>query len=102
MKRGEVWIGHAGEKRRPVLVLTRSHVIGSRAFVTVAAITTTVRQLETEVRFDRLAAGVNRESVINCDGLYTVSRTSLSRYLGRVSADTMARVCAAVNYAIGC
>lgn len=102
MTRGEVWLAVAGRKRRPVLVLTRNEVLDVRALVTVAEITTTIRGLAAEVALDHEAVGLDRESVVNCDGLHTVAQTSLTRHVGALDDETMAQVCGAVSYALGC
>jgi mRNA interferase MazF len=91
-----------GRKRRPVLVLSRSEVIGVRALVTVAEVTTTIRHIAAEVEFDHKEAGLDRPSVINCDGLHTISKASLTTYAGAVGEGTMERVCSAIGYALGC
>jgi len=100
--RGEIWFAEVGRKRRPVLVLTRSEVIDVRALVTVAEITTSIRNIAAEVEFDHEEVGLDRLSVINCDGLHTITKASLMTYAGSVGEETMARVCAAVGYALGC
>ena len=102
MTRGEIWFAEVGRKRRPVLVLTRPEVIDVRALVTVAEVTTTVRNIAAEVEFDHEEAGLDRPSVINCDGLHTIAQASLTTFAGSVSEDTMEHVCAAVGYALGC
>lgn len=102
MKRGEVWLAEVGGKRRPVLVLTRSEVLDVRALVTVAEISSSRRGLAAEVALDHSAVGLDRESVINCDGLHTVAQTTLTGLVGEVDDNTLDRVCAAVSYALGC
>jgi mRNA interferase MazF len=102
MRRGEVWLAEVGRKRRPVLVLTRSAVLDVRALVTVAEISTSARGLAAEVTFDHVAAGLDQESVINCDGLHTVAQSTLSHLAGEVDDATLERVCTAMNYALGC
>ncbi len=102
MNRAEIWLAKVGRKTRPVLVLTRSEVIDVRELITVAEITTQLRGLTVEVGFDHLEAGVDRPSAINCDGLHTVTQSSLTQYVGRVNQETMTRVCRAVSFAIGC
>ncbi|MGH9132588.1 MAG: type II toxin-antitoxin system PemK/MazF family toxin [Ilumatobacteraceae bacterium] len=102
MNRGEVWIAEVGRKRRPVLVLTRDEVLDVRALVTVAEISTSARGLAAEVEIDHVAVGLERESVINCDGLHTVARPTLTARLGEVDESTMRRVCSAMSYALGC
>lgn len=102
MTRGEIWLAQVGGKTRPVLILTRSAVIDVRRFVTVAEITTTARGLAAEVPIDQDNGGIDRPSVINCDGLHTVTRSSLSTFVATVDEATMTDVCWAVSYAVGC
>ena len=102
MTRGEIWFAQLGRKRRPVLVLTRPEVIEVRALVTVAEVTTSIRGIAAEVDFDHEDAGLDQPSVINCDGLHTITKGSLTTYAGSLNEDTMERVCSAVGYAVGC
>jgi mRNA-degrading endonuclease toxin of MazEF toxin-antitoxin module len=102
MRRGELWLAEVGRKRRPVLLLTRSEVLDARDLVTVAEITTSIRGLAAEVDLDHVQVGLDRPSVINCDGLHTIARASLTGPVGRVDDATMRRVCSAVGYAHGC
>lgn len=102
MNRGDVWLAEVGRKRRPVLVLTRTEVLDVRSLVTVAEITTSTRGLAAEVAIDHHEIDIERDSVINCDGLHTVAQTTLTHHVGAVDEDTMERVCWAVAYALGC
>lgn len=102
MNRGDVWLAEAGGKRRPVLVLTRNEVIDVRSLVTVAEISTSARGLAAEVELDHLAVGLDRASVVNCDGLHTLAQSMLTSRVGEVDEPTMRRVCSAVTYAVGC
>jgi mRNA-degrading endonuclease toxin of MazEF toxin-antitoxin module len=70
--------------------------------VTVAEVTTSIRSLAAEVEFDYREVGLDRPSVINCDGLHTITKASLTTYAGTLSEETLERVCAAVGYALGC
>lgn len=102
VNRGEVWLAEVGRKRRPVLVLTRSEVLDVRALVTVAEISTSARGLAAEVEVDHREVGLDRESVVNGDGLHTVAQASLTTRVGEVDEATLQRVCTAVSYALGC
>lgn len=97
-----MWLAEVGRKRRPVVVLTRTDVLDIRALVTVAEVTTTARGLAAEVRLDHGAVGLDRESVVNCDGLHTVAQSTLTQRVGEVDPSTMRRICAAAAYALGC
>jgi mRNA-degrading endonuclease toxin of MazEF toxin-antitoxin module len=77
-------------------------VIDVRALLTVAEVTTSIRNIAAEVDFDYDDAGLDRQSVINCDGLHTILQASLTTHVGSVNEDTMRRVCSAISYALGC
>ena len=102
VSRGEIWYAQVGRKRRPVLVLTRPEVIGVRELVTVAEVTTSIRGIAAEVDLVQDDAGLGGPSVVNCDGLHTVTKASLVAHAGTVGDDTMRTVCSAIGYALGC
>ena len=102
MRRGELWLAQVGRKRRPVLVLTRPEVIDVRELVTVAEVTTSIRGLAAEVAVDHSEVGLDRPSVINCDGIHTVAQAALTGPVGAIGDDIMRKVCSAINYALGC
>jgi mRNA-degrading endonuclease toxin of MazEF toxin-antitoxin module len=102
VNRGEVWLAQVVRKRRPVLVLTRTEVLDVRSLVTVAEISTSARGLAAEVSIDHVAAGVDRDCVVNADGLHTVAQSTLTTRVGAVDDLTLDGVCRAVNYALGC
>ncbi len=69
------------DKARPVLVLTRELVRPHLNTVTVAAITSTVRGLSTEVAVDA-ANGIQQPSVITCDHVTTIPASALGPQVG--------------------
>ena len=85
-----------------MLVLTRDEVIAVRELVTVAEVTTSDRGLSVEVPLDSEISGLSRQSVVNCDGLYTVRRSTLRDRAGRLDGAAMGRICRAVSHALGC
>lgn len=95
-------MAQVGRKKRPVLVLTRSEVIDVRDLVTVAEVTTSVRGLAAEVDIDHDEVGLDRPSVVNCDGIHTVARAALTGPVGELNDHIMRRVCSAVSYSLGC
>lgn len=102
MNRGEVWWSEVGGKRRPVVILTRPEVVDVRELVTVAELTTTIRGLSVEVPIDEHEAGISQVSVVNCDGLHTIRRSSLANRVGKLGDLTMRRICQSLAYALGC
>ena len=102
MRRGEIWLAEAGRKTRPVLVLTRDGVIDVRELVTVAEVSTSIRGLAAEVGLDHGEVGLQAPCVVNCDGLHTIPKRSLTRHVGEVDRGVLQRVCRAASYALGC
>jgi mRNA interferase MazF len=84
MNRGEVVEVDLPEiGRRPAVIVTRQVAIPFLANVTVASITTRIRGLPTEVQLDR-DQGLDDDSVVNCDNLFTVSKAAIGRVRGRL------------------
>ena len=102
MDRGEIWLARVGSKSRPVVVLTRPEVIDVRELVTVAEVTSTIRGLAVEIDLEPDITGIDRPSVVNCDGLHTVPRARLTERVGSLDEATLQDVCWAIGYALGC
>lgn len=101
MVRGEVrWYQFAApDKRRPVVVLTRDSIIPSLGEVTVAPVTTRIREIPSEVALTR-EDGLARECAVNCDHLQTVPRGHLGATISRLSEEKMTRIAAAIRFAL--
>ncbi len=100
--RGEVWFADVpGDKRRPVLVLSRDPMGKILHSVICAPITSKARGLTTEVAVGH-GAGLAHKSVANFDNTFLLSRGRLVRRLGRVDATTMRAACKALAVATGC
>jgi mRNA interferase MazF len=102
MKRGEVrWYRFARpDKKRPVLILSRDSALDFLGEVTVAPITTTIRDIPSEVVL-RLADGMPRDSAVNLDHVQTVSKAKLGSLVTSLAQDRMREVRAALLFALG-
>jgi mRNA interferase MazF len=101
-RRGDVWFADVpGDKRRPVLVLTRDPMGRVLHSVICAPITSTIRDLSTEVQLGP-EAGLVEASVANFDNTVLLDRARLVRRLGRASSEQMAAACRALAIATGC
>ena len=102
MKHGEIrWYKFVKpDKKRPVLILTRDSVLDYLGEITVAPITSVVRNIASEV-FLSEADGMPRDYAVNFDHLQTVSKRKIGSliiflppakivYVGRV-------ICFALN-----
>jgi mRNA interferase MazF len=102
MQRGEIrWYCFAApDKRRPVLVLTRDSALEFLGEVTVAPITTTIRDIPSEVLLTE-EDGMPRASVANLDHLRTVSRERLAGVIAVLPSHRMDEVRSALLFALG-
>jgi len=102
MERGEIrWYRFPRpDKRRPVLILTRDSALEFLGEVTVAPITTTIRDVPTEVVLTR-DDGMERDCAVNLDHLQTVSRGRLGTLIAVLPAARMEEVRAALLFALG-
>lgn len=98
--RGELWwadLDDAG--RRPVLVLSRDAAILGRRRSMVAACSTTVRGLPSEVT---LVPPVPTGCVVQPDAVVDVDLGALTHRLGRIGVGRTREACAALPVATGC
>lgn len=102
MHRGELWWADVpGDKRRPVLILTRERFIPRLTSLLVAPATTTVRGIPTEVNLD-VSDGVPTPCAINFDNVFTLSTSNLRELIVGLSPDRIEEVCRAYRFAAGC
>ena len=80
MRRGEVrWYRFAApDKRRPIVILTRDSVLEYLGEVTIAPVTSTIRETPSEVLLSS-KDGLPRDCAINLDHIQTVSRGRVGR-----------------------
>lgn len=102
MNRGEVrWYRFKPpDKKRPVLILTRDSAIAALNAVTIAPITSTIRNIPTEVILTT-DDGLPATCAANLDNLQTVPRGNVGDRITRLSARRMREVSAAVGFALG-
>lgn len=99
-RRGEVWLAQL-DKIRPLIVLTRDPMGGLLRAVIGAPVTSTVRNVSTEVPVGP-EDGVRIESVANLDHVQLVARARLVRRVGRARPSTIKAICGALCIAAGC
>jgi mRNA interferase MazF len=102
MKRGEIrWYKFSHpDKKRPVLVLTRGSILEYLGEVTVAPITSTIRDIPSEVLLGR-EDGLEKDCAVNCDHLQTVSRAKLGGLLTTLPTSKLLEVRKAILFALG-
>ena len=103
MNRGEVrwYTFEPPDKRRPVLILTRNSALSFLTGITIAPITSTVRDIPTEVFLTPEDDGVLAPSAANLDNVQTVPKHRLGALITTLSADRKAEVERALAFALG-
>ena len=101
MKRGEIrWYKFkAPDKKRPVLILTRDSILEYLGEVTVAPITTTVREIPSEV-FLSTQDGMINDCAINLDHIQTVSKAKIGPLITALPKDKLENVSEAIQFAL--
>jgi mRNA interferase MazF len=101
--RGDIWMYRFREpdKRRPVVVLSRSPIIPLLHTVIVASITSTIRGAPSEVLVG-VAEGLKHDCVVTLDHVHTVEQARLERRVGHLPAGKMREICRALSIATGC
>jgi len=101
MKRGEIrWYKFGSpDKKRPVLILTRDSILDYLGEVTVAPVTSTVREIPSEV-FLSVSDGMPRDCAINFDHIQTVSKGKIGSLITTISPQKMKQVREAVIFAL--
>jgi len=101
IKRGQVrWYKFgAPDKRRPVVVLTRDSIIEYLGEITVAPITSTIRDIPTEVVLSK-ADGVPKNCAVNCDHIQTVAKSKIGPIITTLRQDKREQLRDAVAFAL--
>lgn len=102
MRRGEIrWYRlQRPDKERPVLILTRSSALEFLGDVTVAPITSTIRDVPSEVLLTR-EDGVPRDCAVNLDHVQTVSKARLGPIIAALAPHRMKEIRTALLFALG-
>lgn len=101
MRRGEVWWASLPSPmgRRPVVLLSRDEAYDVRSLVTVAPVTTKIRNIPVEVPLG-LSDGLPRECAINLDTITTIPKSMLTDRMTFLSAEKIQAVDEAVRFAL--
>lgn len=101
MKRGEIrWYKlKFPDKKRPVLILTRSSVLEYLGEVTIAPITSTVRDIPSEIFLSK-NDGMKRDCAINLDHIQTVSKGRIGSLVTALTTEKLVQVHKAIVFAL--
>lgn len=97
---GDIWWAESEDKRRPVLVVTRSEAIPVLDWIVVAPITRTIRGIPTEIRLDT-EEGLVAPCVAAFDNVQPIRKTFLTEFVGSLS-QRRTEICSAVAALTDC
>ena len=102
MDRGEVWWARlpAPIGMRPVLLVSRKAAYAVRRSISIALITSKIRDIPVEVLLGP-QDGMPRRCVVNCDEVHTVSTSVLDNRLTTLDDRKMEAVADAIRFALG-
>ncbi len=98
---GDVWWAEAEDKRRPVLVVTRSDAVAILHRIVVAPLTRTVRGIPTEIPFGP-EDGLATVCAASFDNLQPINRHLLTERVTTLGAGRRHEICAALEAMADC
>lgn len=101
MKRGEVWWADLPQPygRRPVVLLSRDEAYRIRSAVTVAEVTSTIRQIPVEVLLTK-EDGLPKTCAVNLDTIITIQKDLLKERICLLSLQKIEEVNSAIKFAL--
>ncbi len=102
MRRGEVWWADlpAPAGRRPVVLLSRNEAYAVRELITIAPITTRIRQIPSEVPLG-IEDGMPKRCVANLDTITAIPKRTLTEQIATLTREKLSAVEAALTFALG-
>lgn len=100
-EQGDLWWAEAEDKRRPVLVVTRSEAVPVLNWIIVAPVTRTVRGIPTEVALGE-PEGLPATCAASFDNLQPIRRTFLVDRVGALGPSRRYKICHALGALADC
>jgi mRNA interferase MazF len=103
MRRGDIrWYKfQTPDKKRPVLILHRDDIIDHLSEITIAPVTTTIRDIPSEVFLSSVQDGVPHDCAVNLDHIQTVPKSRIGSLITTLSPSRMECVNYALEFALG-
>jgi mRNA interferase MazF len=98
---GEVWWAEAEDKRRPVLVVTRTEAVAVLSTIVVAPVSSTVRGIPTEIPLGS-GEGLREGCAAAFDDLRPLRRSLLIERVGRLGPTRRSELCRALAALADC
>lgn len=101
MRKGEVWWANLPSPigKRPVVLLSRDEAYSVRNAVTVAEVTSTIRNIPVEVNLGT-GDGLSKKRVINLDTIITIRKELLTEKIAYLDSEKIDQVNKAIKFAL--
>ena len=101
MNRGEVrWYKFKEpDKKRPVLILTRDSILEYLGEVTIAPLTSIIRDIPSEVYLSK-HDGMPRDCAVNCDHIQTIAKGKIGGLITTLSNEKLTELHDAISFAL--
>ena len=101
MHKGEVWWANLPSPigKRPVVLLSRDEAYSVRNSVTIAEVTSTIRNIPVEVNLGK-EDGLPKKCVINLDTIITIRKELLTERIAYLNSDKIDQVNKAIKFAL--
>lgn len=101
MRKGEVWWANLPSLigKRPVVLLSRDEAYSVRNAVTVAEVTSTIRNIPVEVNLGT-GDGLSKKCVINLDTIITIRKELLTEKIAYLDSEKIDQVNKAIKFAL--
>ena len=100
LAQGDIWWAEAEDKRRPMLIVTRTEAIPVLTWILVAPVTRTIRGIPTEVKLD-IDDGMPAPCVAAFDNIQPIRKSFLTEFVGTIS-ERRSEVCRALSALADC
>ena len=101
MRKGEVWWANLPSPigKRPVVLLSRDEAYSVRNAVTVAEVTSTIRNIPVEVNLGT-GDGLPKKCVVNLDTIITIRKELLTEKITDITPEKIDKVNKAIKFAL--
>jgi mRNA interferase MazF len=99
-RQGEIWWAETEEKRRPVLIVTRTEAVPVLTAIVVAPVTRTIREIPTEIALGE-TEGLRVECVASFDNVQRIRRSALTQRVGALGSRRQ-QICLALAALANC
>ncbi len=100
-RQGELWWAEAEDKRRPVLVVTRSEAVSVLSWIVVAPVTRSARPIPTHLSLGA-AEGLSVPCAAAFDNLQPIRRSYLTERVGALDPSRRPELCGALRALADC